>query len=104
VIRISPEHAADAAARRDQVAPSQAKTEVKAMDRAVPGEPSQVALDVPDIHCAGCEHNIEGLLRDRDGVDTVKADARTRRYASRIGPSGSGFTRSKKRSPPSVFA
>jgi copper chaperone CopZ len=46
------------------------------MDRTPPGTPAQVVLEVPDIHCAGCEQNIETLLGGREGVDGVKADSR----------------------------
>lgn len=48
---------------------------MEAMDQAPLGAPTQVVLEVPDIHCAGCEQNIETLLSDREGVDGVKADS-----------------------------
>lgn len=49
------------------------------MDRVPASAPVHVVLDVPGIHCAGCEDNIETLLGGRDGVDTVAADAKTHR-------------------------
>jgi len=33
-------------------------------------------LEVPDIHCAGCEQTIERRLATRDGIDEVNASAR----------------------------
>lgn len=70
--RTPPQRVAEAAARREEVSPAEAKT----MDQAPPGTPSHVVLEVPDIHCAGCEQNIETLLGGREGVDGVKADSR----------------------------
>jgi Cu+-exporting ATPase len=77
--RTPPQRVAERAARREEVSPAEAKTEVEAMDQAPPGAPAHVVLEVPDIHCAGCEQNIETLLGARDGIHTVDADARTRR-------------------------
>lgn len=88
--RPAPQDVAEAAARRDQVSPEEAKTEVEAMERAPASAPVQVVLEVPDIHCAGCEQNIETLLGNREGIQRVEADARTRRvrvayHSERIG-------------------
>jgi cation transport ATPase len=79
VILIGGRLSAEAAARRDQVSPEEARTDVEALDRAPASAPVQVVLEVPDIHCGGCEQNIETLLGDRDGIHAVDADARTRR-------------------------
>lgn len=38
-------------------------------------EPARVVLDVPDVHCAGCEETIERLLGEREGVTGVEAEA-----------------------------
>lgn len=77
--RAAPQKVADRAAKREEVAPAEAETDVAAMDQTAPGAPAQVVLEVPDIHCAGCEQNIETLLGGRDGIDGIKADAKTRR-------------------------
>jgi Cu+-exporting ATPase len=75
--RRTPQRAAEAAARKKEVSPAEAKTEVEAMEQAPPSAPAQVILEVPDIHCAGCEGNIKTLLGSREGVDAVEADAKT---------------------------
>jgi Cu+-exporting ATPase len=77
--RTSPQHVAAAAARKKQVSPAEARTDVEAMDQASPDAPAQIVLEVPDIHCKGCEQNIETLLGGHEGVEGVHADARTRR-------------------------
>ena len=77
--RTKPKRVADTGAQRKDVSLSEAKTDVEAMEHAPPGGSAQLVLDVPDIHCAGCEQNIEMLLRGRDGVVVVKADAQMRR-------------------------
>lgn len=46
------------------------------MERTRPGEPAHLVLEVPDIHCAGCEQSIEDVLRNREGVGDIKADSR----------------------------
>jgi Cu+-exporting ATPase len=77
--RTAPQEVADRASRRNEVSPAEAETEVEAMEHAPPQAPAQVVLEVPDIHCAGCEQNIETLLGGREGIDAVDADARTHR-------------------------
>ncbi|MEX2553869.1 MAG: metal-transporting ATPase, partial [Actinomycetota bacterium] len=75
--RTPPQHVAEAAARREEVSTAEAKTELEAIEQLPPRAPAQVILEVPDIHCAGCEQNIETLLSGREGVDRVKANSRT---------------------------
>ncbi len=77
--RRTPQRAAEAAAGKKEVSPAEAKTEIEAMEQVPPSAPAQVILDVPDIHCGGCENNIKTLLGSREGVDAVEADAKTHR-------------------------
>ena len=77
--RRTPERAAEAAARKKEVSPAEAKTEVEAMEQVPASSQAQVILDVPDIHCGGCENNIRTLLGSREGVEAVEADASTHR-------------------------
>ncbi|MBI4539406.1 MAG: heavy metal translocating P-type ATPase [Gemmatimonadetes bacterium] len=74
-----PQKVAEAAVRREEVSPTEAEMDLAAMEQSSPGAPAEVVLEVPDIHCAGCEQNIETLLGDREGINAVEADAKTHR-------------------------
>ncbi|MBI4264677.1 MAG: heavy metal translocating P-type ATPase [Acidobacteria bacterium] len=73
--RPSPAHVADRDARREEVSPAEARVDVRAMEHRPPSAPAHVLLDVPDVHCAGCEQTIERRLGTRDGIDDVRASA-----------------------------
>ncbi|HUG40672.1 MAG TPA: heavy metal translocating P-type ATPase [Longimicrobiales bacterium] len=85
------EGVADAAAAGTEVSPAQAGTDVRAIDRTPPGAPTEVVLEVPDIHCAGCEQNIQMLLGGREGIDAVDADAKTHQVRVVYGPERIGL-------------
>lgn len=75
----APQTAAEAAEARMEVAPEVAREEVAALEATTLEAPAHVILEVPDIHCAGCENNIETLLGGRAGIDQVDADAKAHR-------------------------
>ncbi|MBW3554551.1 MAG: heavy metal translocating P-type ATPase [Gemmatimonadetes bacterium] len=77
--RTAPQKAAEASAGRAEVSPATGLTEVAALEETPAEAPARVVLETPDIHCAGCEQNIETLLGSREGVEAVKANAREHR-------------------------
>ena len=72
--RQAPEEAAAVAEDRRAVEP-----EVAASGSASSGKAARLFLDVPDMHCAGCENTIRMILSARHGVDEVEADAKRKR-------------------------
>ena len=74
-----PDQAARAAERPRPATPESAAAEDAALEETERGDVAELLLDVPDIHCRGCEMNIETLLDGRDGIDLVDADAREHR-------------------------
>ena len=73
--RPSPAQAAETAARCQEVSRAETRADVPATELTPLGAPAHVVLDVPDIHCAGCEQSIERRLATRDGIDEVNASA-----------------------------
>ena len=66
--RRAPEAAAEPGARPEPVPPEEEEEEA-APEHTRPGEPAELRLEVPDIHCPGCEANVESVLgrRGRSG-------------------------------------
>ncbi|MBI4410795.1 MAG: heavy metal translocating P-type ATPase [Gemmatimonadetes bacterium] len=70
---------AEQAARARAVPSETAEVELPPREAAPPGAPAQAVLEVPDIHCVGCESSIETLLGSRQGIEEVDANAQTKR-------------------------
>ncbi|MGH7556718.1 MAG: heavy-metal-associated domain-containing protein [Gemmatimonadota bacterium] len=88
----SPEPGDERAARPEPAPAEAVGTEAAGPTPVSTDGPARIVMDVPDIHCSGCESNVRLLLGDREGIEKVDADAEANKVLVTYRPEAIGLT------------